>query len=111
MFDVVDSDRAVEELWAAAGPELEVALRGITEVAQMSLPLQGECRAWGALNLYGLVDGALDDVSRETGGLLAASAAAMLGLTRKVGSLTQALASRTTIGTAIGIVMEHEARR
>jgi hypothetical protein len=35
----------------------------------------------------------------------------MLGLTRKVGSLTQALASRTTIGTAIGIVMEHEARR
>jgi GAF domain-containing protein len=76
-------------------------------IAQVALPLQGEGRVWGALNLYSLVDGAFDDVSLQTGELLASSAAALLGLTRQVSSLSAALSTRTTIGTAIGIVMEH----
>jgi GAF domain-containing protein len=100
--DVVTRDVASDGRWPHYGPL--AAELGI--VAQASLPLLGEHRTWGALNLYTLVDGAFDDISLETAELLAAGAAGLLGLSRRLSSLSDALATRTTIGAAIGITME-----
>jgi GAF domain-containing protein len=101
--DVIAGDIASDPRWSQYGPL--AAKLGI--VAQVSLPLHSDNRTWGALNLYSLTEGAFDDVSLETAERLASSAAGLLGLTRKVSTLSEALATRTTIGAAIGIVMEH----
>jgi len=99
--DVVALDVGSDLRWPRYGPE---AIR-LGLVAQAALPLQLEARTWGALNLYSMNRGEMDEISLETGRLLASTAAIMLGLTRRVESLQTALESRSIIGQAIGITM------
>ena len=100
--DVISAHVARDGRWPRYGP----AAAELGVVAQASLPLQGSDQIWGSLNLYSLTAGTFDDVSLQTGELLTSSAAALLGLTRQVSSLSAALSNRTTIGAAIGIVMK-----
>jgi hypothetical protein len=73
--------------------------------AQAAIQLvRGRRRA--GLNLYARTPGSLDDSSMQYAELFAAQAGAVLGYARQVEHLSEALASRTDIGTAIGILME-----
>jgi GAF domain-containing protein len=103
--DVVALDVAADRRWPRYAPE--AARLGIGAQAALPLLLRSR-RTWGALNLYSMTPGSLDEVSVETARLLASTAAVILGLTRHVESLTVALESRTTIGQAIGLTMAHQ---
>jgi GAF domain-containing protein len=58
------------------------------------------------LNLYARAPGAFDRSTVEFAELFATQAAALLGYAAQVEQLTEALRTRTDIGTAIGILME-----
>jgi GAF domain-containing protein len=75
-------------------------------VSQLALRLYNNDVTLGALNLYSDGEGPFDAASREMADLFAAAAATALGLSRAVTTLNEAVATRTSIGTAIGIVME-----
>lgn len=60
----------------------------------------------GALNLYSTELDVFDEQAQEIAALLAAHAAIALSAARHTEQMEQALASRKTIGQAIGIVME-----
>jgi GAF domain-containing protein len=100
--EIVATNMATDDRWPHYGPS--AGELGI--VGQVSLPLRCGGKNWGALNLYSLTTSGFDDVSLETAELMAGSASALLGLSHQVVSLSAALATRTSIGAAIGVVME-----
>ncbi|MCW2847464.1 MAG: hypothetical protein JWR90_1438 [Marmoricola sp.] len=61
----------------------------------------------GGLNMYSTTSDDIDPEDASIAGLFAAHAAIALGSAREVDNLNQALASRKTIGMALGLVM-HE---
>lgn len=100
--DVVAVDVATDERWPHYGPR--VAELGV--VSQLALRLHTNGVTLGALNLYSNGEGPFDAASREMADLFATAAATALGLSRAVTTLNEAVTTRTSIGTAIGIVME-----
>ncbi len=73
--------------------------------AQAALQLvHGKQRA--GLNLYARTSGAFDQSTVQIAELFAAQAGAILGYADQVEQLSEALHTRTDIGTAIGILME-----
>ena len=81
-----------------------VANLGIT--SQMALFLSEEPGLRASLNLYAKSRVDLDQDALEVAQLFANAAAGVLGMVRTVEQLTEALATRRTIGQAMGIVME-----
>jgi GAF domain-containing protein len=79
----------------AAGLRAQLALRLFTEEATL-----------GGLNLYSTEAETIDPDARQLAELFAAHAAIALGRARQEHQLTEAMASRRTIGQAIGILME-----
>ncbi|SNR81189.1 ANTAR domain-containing protein [Haloechinothrix alba] len=65
-----------------------------------------EAENLGALNLYSGKPGAFDDRSEQIGWLLASHAAVAFANARTDAQLHEALATRTDIGEALGIIME-----
>lgn len=66
----------------------------------------GEDRQLGALNLYSTVSGAFTPRSEQVGLLLASHAAVAFAGVRHTTNLGDAIATRQSIGEAVGIVME-----
>lgn len=85
--------------WAA-----EVAGLGVRSLLSLQL-FTGE-RTLGALNLYGTHPQAFGQDSLVEGAAVAAHVSVVLAATRREENLQLALASRTTIGRAEGILME-----
>ena len=65
-----------------------------------------ETGAMGGLNLYSTTSDDVDPDTEDVADLFATHAAIALGHAREREALNQALQSRTTIGQAIGILME-----
>ena len=78
--------------------------KGVT--AQMGLRLYTHEGTLGGLNLYSTESGTIDPEARLAAEVFATHAALALGHARKESQLNDALASRKTIGQAIGILME-----
>jgi GAF domain-containing protein len=77
---------------------------GVT--AQMGVPLRQGDKVRGALNLYSTTAEGIDPDAIDIATLFATHVALALGWARTEEELTEALATRKTIGQAIGIVME-----
>lgn len=73
--------------------------------AQAGLRLFDAPKSDGALNLYATQVGAFEDLG-TLGDLFAHQSAMALGYAHEIQNLQEALRTRTTIGTAVGIVME-----
>lgn len=73
--------------------------------SQVGVPLFDARRSRGALNLYSTQVGALDDLSTLSA-LFAHQAGQAIAYAYEITSLREALATRTLIGEAIGLVME-----
>lgn len=128
---VVDSDRMQER--AGEGPCLDAArrsgggrifriadfaegtarwpgylscARGLGLGSMMGFLLFTEDEDLGALNLYSWVPGAFDEAGETAGGLLASHAAVALSSARTDAQMREALATRHTIGEAMGILRE-----
>jgi hypothetical protein len=99
---VVAIDLAHDERWPAWGPR--AAELGVRSQAAHRLYVEGKGRM-AALNLYSDRVGAVeaDPMLLE---LFAAQVALVFGFGRRVQQLNDALASRTVIGEAIGMVMQ-----
>lgn len=87
--------------WPRFGPR--AAEYGIR--AQTALQLWDNDRSGGALNLYSGEPGGLDGPGRIAE-IFSTHAAVALGYASELGTLHQALATRKTIGQALGVVME-----
>lgn len=74
--------------------------------AQAAFALRSGNRTIGSLNLYSTSPIRLDDVALDLAQRFADRAAAAMELTRTVDSLSDALATRKTIGQAVGSVMD-----
>jgi GAF domain-containing protein len=91
-----------EQRWPMYVPRAVQA--GVT--AQMALPLRDGANAWGALNLYSTTDEGIHPEAVDTATLFATHVALALGWARTEETLGSALATRKTIGQAVGLVME-----
>jgi len=107
-YDVVTDDESIltadvrtEARWPRYG--LRVAVLGIRSQLSMRLHLDTKSRV--GLNLYSRETEAFDD-PQHVAELFASHAKIALGYAQEVTELTQALATRTVIGKALGIVME-----
>ena len=74
--------------------------------SQLGLRLDIDQGTAGALNLYSVSSDVLDDQTLQLADLFAAHVALALGHARRLENLNTALASRQTIGLALGILME-----
>jgi GAF domain-containing protein len=74
--------------------------------AQMGLVLHADEQKLGGLNLYSTETEVIDPDAQHLAELFAAHAALALGFVRRTEELHTALATRKTIGQAIGILME-----
>jgi transcriptional regulator with GAF, ATPase, and Fis domain len=74
--------------------------------AQVGVQLWAERSALGGLNLYSLQPDSIDHESVIAAELFATHAAIALGRARTIEQLHEGLESRSTIGAAIGIIME-----
>ena len=74
--------------------------------AQLGLQLHADDHKVGGLNLYSTETEVIEPEVQHLAELFAAHAALALGFVRRSEELTSALATRKTIGQAIGIVME-----
>jgi ANTAR domain/GAF domain len=74
-------------------------------VAQVGLSLFRRSDSRGALNLYSQRPGSFRDLA-DLAPLFAEQTALALGYALEIGNLTRALETRSTIGQAVGIVME-----
>jgi hypothetical protein len=97
----LSNDLSKEERWPEFGPR--AAALGVG--SQLALVLVAEARQRAALNLYSRDRQAFDG-SFEIAELFATQAALVLGFSRTIQNLDDALGSRTVIGQAVGIVME-----
>lgn len=107
-YDVVTDDESIltddvrtEARWPTYGRR--VAALGIR--AQLSMRLHLDSKSRVGLNLYSRQTEAFDD-PQHVAELFASHAKIALGYAQEVSELTQALATRTVIGKALGIVME-----
>jgi GAF domain-containing protein len=106
----------VEEMRSEARwPSYVVRATKVGVRSSLSLPLQVGDDVIGALNLYSRQPGAFDERLRQNLGIFAAQAAAALTMVLRQArqdqvsaQLEQALASRTTIDQAIGILMAQQ---
>jgi GAF domain-containing protein len=98
---VLDNDLTTSTQFPNYGPKA-VAL-GIGAQAGIQLLSHGET---AGLNLYALAPRAFDRSTVEVAELFATQAAALLGYAAQVEQLSEALHTRSDIGTAVGILME-----
>src|SRR3954453_7850998 len=97
-------ERASEERrWPRYLPEAR--RRGLRSQMGLRLYVDDE-GTLGGLNLYSTTSEGLDPVAGQVAELFAAQAAAALGQGRRTDQLNVALATRQTIGQALGILME-----
>jgi GAF domain-containing protein len=93
-----------DQRWPCYAPEaVKAGLR-----AQMAIQLYTHTETLGALNLYSTASDAIEPGALMAGEAFATHAAMALGHARKESQLTEALASRTVIGQATGILMERD---
>lgn len=90
-----------EQRWPAYAQA--AAARGYE--SQMVIKIFREGRTAGGLNLYSVRRYAFDDQTRAAAEIFAVHAAIAMEKVRTVTHLSEALASRQTIGTAVGIIM------
>jgi hypothetical protein len=101
---VVQVDDLVTDLrWPVYGPKAAAAF-GVR--SQLAFQFRAEPHARGALNLYSDQPHNFDVEARRLGALFADCAAVALGWSRQDATMAKALEARSTIGTAVGIVME-----
>ncbi|MEJ7629133.1 MAG: GAF and ANTAR domain-containing protein [Nocardioidaceae bacterium] len=107
-FDVVTDDDFIlsddigaESRWPTYGPR--IAALGIR--SQLAMRLHLDTKSQIGLNLYSRDPDAFDD-PQHVAELFASHAKIALGYAHEVTELTEALATRTVIGKAIGIIME-----
>jgi hypothetical protein len=74
--------------------------------SQLSFQFRADPQVRGALNLYADEPGVFHVEARYVGAMFADWAAVLLGWGRQETQLSEALESRASIGTAIGILME-----
>jgi GAF domain-containing protein len=74
--------------------------------AQMAIRLYRDEESLGGLNMYSTRSRTISEESRQMADLLATHASVALERTRREEHLSTALASRTVIGQAVGILME-----
>ncbi len=98
---VISPDLATDDRFPEYGPY--VVSKGIH--AQAGLRLFDAPASQGALNLYSPTKGAFEDFS-TLADLFAHQAAVAIGYAREIGDLNDAIRTRTTIGQAVGIIME-----
>ncbi|MEU0095590.1 GAF and ANTAR domain-containing protein [Kribbella sp. NPDC006257] len=96
-------DLATDLRWPEYGPKAAAEF-GIG--SQLSFQFHAEPNVRGALNLYAGQPDQIDGETRQLGEMFARLVAIALGWGRHDETLSQALASRTQIGQAVGIVME-----
>ena len=108
---VTVSDLAAENRWGAF-PRLAMRY-GVR--SSLSLPLSVDGDDHGALNIYATVPDAFGNATRRAGELFAAQATAALMIVRRMArqaaltdQLRDALASRSVIDQALGILMEQQ---
>jgi GAF domain-containing protein len=82
----------------------EAVRRGLR--SQLALRLYTEEKTLGGLNMYSLSSDTISADTVQTAELFAVHAALALGRIRQVDDLNAALTTRTTIGMAVGIVMQ-----
>jgi GAF domain-containing protein len=98
---VITSDLGADPRFPRYGPAaVEHGIR-----AQIGVRLFDSPRSHGALNLYSTEVGAFDDVA-SISALFAHQAGQAIGYAQEITNLAQAVRTRTTIGQAVGIVME-----
>jgi hypothetical protein len=98
---VISPDLATDKRFPGYGPY--VVSKGIR--AQAGLRLFDAPASQGALNIYSRRAGAFEDFS-TIAELFAHQAAVAIGYAREIADLNDALHTRTTIGQAVGIIME-----
>lgn len=98
---VISPDIATDDRFPAYGPY--VVSKGIN--AQAGLRLFDAPASQGALNLYSRRAGAFEDFT-TLADLFAHQAAVAIGYAREIADLNDAIRTRTTIGQAVGIIME-----
>ena len=98
-FIVNDMDH--EQRWARYAPA--AACAGVR--SQMGIEIYRERRSAGGLNLYSNQVNAFHDPTRAAAEIFAVHAAVALDKVRSVTSLNDALATRLSIGQAVGIIM------
>jgi hypothetical protein len=98
---VISPNLASDQRFPKYGPY--VVSRGIR--AQAGLRLFDAPGSQGALNLYSHHAGAFEDFS-TLADLFAHQAAVAIGYAREIADLNDAIRTRTTIGQAVGIIME-----
>ena len=98
---VISPDLATDERFPNYGPY--VVSKGIR--AQAGLRLFDAPASQGALNIYSRRAGAFEDFS-TIAALFAHQAAVAIGYAREIADLNDAIRTRTTIGQAVGIIME-----
>lgn len=74
--------------------------------SQLGLRLYLDDHARGGLNLYSVSSDVIDPATEQLAELFATHAALIMGRARSEENLNASLASRTTIGIALGLVME-----
>jgi GAF domain-containing protein len=100
---VASDDLRHDERWPRWGP-LVARRHGINSMLCVQLFTAED--TLGAINLYGSRPGAFPAETHEEAMALAAHAAVALAGAQQIGNLTTAVAGRTTIGQAEGILME-----
>ena len=98
---VISPDLATDQRFPAYGPY--VVSKGIR--AQAGLRLFDAPASQGALNIYSHRAGAFEDFS-TLADLFSHQAAIAINYAREIADLNDALRTRTTIGQAVGIIME-----
>jgi hypothetical protein len=98
---VIAPDIASDDRFPTYGPY--VVSKGVH--AQAGLRLFDAPASQGALNLYSQRSGAFEDFS-TLANLFAHQAAVAIGYAREIADLNDAIRTRTTIGQAVGIIME-----
>lgn len=98
---VISSDLGADERFPHYGAA--AVAEGVR--AQIGVRLFDSPTSHGALNLYSSKVGAFDDIE-SLSGLFAHQAAQAIAYAQEIGNLAQAVRTRTTIGQAVGIVME-----
>jgi hypothetical protein len=95
-------DMSREPRWPRYGPiAAEAGFRG-----QLAVLLTENGRGRTTLNIYSADPHHFDQQSVDTAELFASHAAVAMGFVRTVSTLSDAVASRQTVGMAVGIVME-----
>jgi hypothetical protein len=97
-------DLATDLRWPDYGPKAAAAF-GLG--AQLAFQFNAEPDVRGALNLYANQAQQLDHETRQLGAMFARLVAIALGWGRSDETMHEALATRSQIGQAIGILMEH----